>query len=113
MGCVGPEWVRHAVCYQIFPDRFARFSGNETGCYNLESRFPVHSEPPFTHCDYFQIDPLLGGNEAFKELLAAAYGKGTQVILDGVFNHIGRDFCPFNNPIEHRPPLARVNWFRI
>jgi cyclomaltodextrinase len=36
-----------------------------------------------TH-DYYQVDPLLGGNEAFADLLAAAHDRDIKVVLDGV-----------------------------
>jgi len=36
--------------------------------------------------DYFHVDPMLGGNEAFRELLDEAHKKNIRVVLDGVFN---------------------------
>lgn len=39
-----------------------------------------------TH-DYYQVDPLLGGNAAFQKMLKAAHRRGIRLILDGVFNH--------------------------
>ncbi|GBF82883.1 alpha amylase catalytic region [Aphanothece sacrum FPU1] len=39
-----------------------------------------------TH-DYYQIEPLLGGNEAFDKLLKEAHQRGLKIVLDGVFNH--------------------------
>ena len=44
-----------------------------------------------TH-DYYRIDPLLGGDQAFADLLEAAHQKGLKVVLDGVFNHCSRGF---------------------
>ena len=44
-----------------------------------------------TH-DFFKIDPLLGGEEAFDELLRACHSRGIRVVLDGVFNHASRGF---------------------
>src|SRR5512135_1647459 len=37
--------------------------------------------------DYYHVDPLLGGNEAFRVLLDEAHARGMRVVLDGVFNH--------------------------
>ncbi|KAF0143239.1 MAG: alpha amylase [Rhodospirillaceae bacterium] len=148
MAFVVPAWVRHAVFYQIFPDRFARSTCNDSHNYNLEEwdTLPTHHgykggtlrgprdrldylqdfginalylNPIFQSstnhryhtCDYFQVDPLLGGNAAFDNLLAAAHGKGMRVILDGVFNHVGRCFFPFNDLIENGPASAWGHWF--
>ena len=46
--------------------------------------------------DYEKIDSLLGGDEAFDKLIAAAHARGMRVILDGVFNHTGDDSRYFN-----------------
>src|SRR5215218_6829844 len=42
-----------------------------------------------TH-DYYQVDPLLGGNAAFDELIAECKRRNIRVVLDGVFNHASR-----------------------
>lgn len=47
-----------------------------------------------TH-DYYQVDPLLGGNYAFQEFLKQAHQREIKVVLDGVFNHVGRGFFFF------------------
>ena len=65
-----------------------------------------------TH-DYFQVDPLLGGNDAFDALIAAAHDRDMKVILDGVFNHASRGFFPFSDVAEHQEKSAYVDWFRI
>ena len=44
-----------------------------------------------TH-DYYKVDPLLGGNAAFQDLLTAAHRRDIKVVLDGVFNHASRGF---------------------
>ena len=46
--------------------------------------------------DYLTIDPLLGTEEKFKELIDKAKRKGIYVMLDGVFNHTGADSIYFN-----------------
>ena len=46
--------------------------------------------------DYEEVDSLLGGENAFADLLAAAHARGMRVILDGVFNHTGDDSRYFN-----------------
>ncbi|MBR6633394.1 MAG: glycoside hydrolase family 13 protein [Clostridia bacterium] len=46
--------------------------------------------------DYEKIDSLLGGDEAFDNLIEKAHARGMKVILDGVFNHTGDDSRYFN-----------------
>ncbi|HKZ30351.1 MAG TPA: glycoside hydrolase family 13 protein [Acidimicrobiia bacterium] len=65
-----------------------------------------------TH-DYYQVDPLLGGNEAFRTLLDACHQRGIRVILDGVFNHASRGFFQFNDILENGYGSPWVDWFTI
>ena len=46
--------------------------------------------------DYMTVDPLLGNEEKFKELIDKAKRKGIYIMLDGVFNHTGADSIYFN-----------------
>jgi neopullulanase len=63
--------------------------------------------------DYYQVDPLLGGNEALRELLDAAHDRHIRIILDGVFNHTGRGFWPFHHILENGAASPYLNWFMI
>ena len=49
--------------------------------------------------DYFQVDPILGGNEAF-DCLIKKYEE-MFIVLDGVFNHCGRGFWAFHHIVEN------------
>jgi glycosidase len=42
--------------------------------------------------DYFRIDPRIGDLEDFDALVAACHERGIRVVLDGVFNHVGRGY---------------------
>jgi cyclomaltodextrinase / maltogenic alpha-amylase / neopullulanase len=144
-----PAWVKHAVFYQIFPDRFARSDAVEKPS-NLE---PWDSDPtPFgykggdlvgvrerldylqdlgvtalyfnpifqsasnhryhTH-DYYRVDPLLGGDAAFDDLLAECHRRGLRVVLDGVFNHASRGFFQFNDVLENGAASPWLDWFTV
>ena len=46
--------------------------------------------------DYLQVDPMLGDEDEFRALCDEARALGISVILDGVFNHAGRDSRYFN-----------------
>ena len=63
-----------------------------------------------TH-DYYQVDPLLGGNDAFDRMLAACHDRGIKVVLDGVFNHASRGFFPFNDVLENGAASPWLDWF--
>jgi cyclomaltodextrinase len=146
-----PEWVKHAVFYQIFPDRFARsprstpprgiqlkpwgsppeqqgFQGGDllgvvdqldylqdlgvTALY-LTPIFASASNHRYHPYDYYQVDPLLGGNAALRELLDEAHSRGMRVILDGVFNHASRGFWAFHHLLENGPNSPYLDWFLI
>jgi cyclomaltodextrinase len=63
--------------------------------------------------DYYRVDPMLGGNEAFDRLIEAAHRRGMRVVLDGVFNHTGRGFFPFHDVLENGADSPYVDWFTI
>jgi len=61
--------------------------------------------------DYYEVDPLLGGNEAFNELLKKAHKKDIRIILDGVFNHASRGFWQFHHVLECGDGSPYRDWF--
>lgn len=146
-----PDWVKHAVFYQIFPDRFARnsrhrqpggielkpwgsppqeqgFQGGDllgivdkldyleklgiTALY-LNPIFASAANHRYHTFDYFQVDPLLGGNAALRELLDQAHARDIRVVLDGVFNHASRGFWAFHHILENGPKSPYLDWFIV
>ncbi len=65
-----------------------------------------------TH-DYYQVDPILGGNDAFRQLLDAAHARGIRVVLDGVFNHASRGFYQFHHTLENGAASPYLDWFHF
>lgn len=63
--------------------------------------------------DYTKIDRRLGTNEDFKKVCDALHENGIRVVLDGVFNHVGRDFGAFRDVREHKHASAKKDWFHI
>jgi len=61
--------------------------------------------------DYYNVDPLLGGNEAFRLLLDKAHKKNIRVVLDGVFNHASRGLWQFNHVLECGNGSPYKDWF--
>jgi cyclomaltodextrinase len=144
-----PDWVRDAVFYQIFPDRFAAsprvpkpgplepwdaaptiygFKGGDL--LGIVERLPylvdlgisaLYLTPVFASAsnhryhtyDYFTVDPLLGGDDALRELLDAAHARDIRVVLDGVFNHTGRGFWPFHHLLEAGANSPYRGWFHV
>jgi len=61
--------------------------------------------------DYLRVDPLLGGDQALRELLDGSHRRGMHVILDGVFNHASRGFWQFHQTLENGAGSPYVDWF--
>ena len=62
----------------------------------LNPIFEAASNHRYDTADYTKIDPILGTEQDFKDLCAAADKLGISIILDGVFNHTGDDSVYFN-----------------
>jgi cyclomaltodextrinase / maltogenic alpha-amylase / neopullulanase len=63
--------------------------------------------------DYRRIDPRLGDDEDFDHLVAAAHSRGLRVLLDGVFNHVGREFPAFRRVLDQGPAAPEADWFHL
>ncbi len=63
--------------------------------------------------DYTRIDRRLGTNEDFKRVCAALHENGIRVVLDGVFNHVGREFGAFRDVREHKLGSGKKDWFHV
>ncbi|MFW6388227.1 MAG: alpha-amylase family glycosyl hydrolase, partial [bacterium] len=62
--------------------------------------------------DYFRCDRRLGSNEDLERLVDRLHDAGLRVVLDGVFNHVGRDFHAFRDLLEHGASSDKVDWFK-
>ncbi len=63
--------------------------------------------------DYLKIDPQFGTNEEFKELVSQAHKLGIRIMVDGVFNHSGRLFGPWQDVLKHGPKSKYYDWFMV
>lgn len=61
--------------------------------------------------DYRKLDSRLGTNEDLKNFTAECHRQGIKVILDGVFNHTGRDFFAFRDIQRNRENSRYTNWY--
>ena len=75
-------------------------------CLYLNPIFEAHSNHRYNTADYTKIDPVLGTEEDFQSLCAAAGRLGIRVMLDGVFSHTGSDSVYFNRQGRYPQPGA-------
>lgn len=61
--------------------------------------------------DYRKVDGRIGTNEDFKSFVANCHQLGIKVIVDGVFNHTGRDFFAFRDLKENKENSAYKDWY--
>lgn len=61
--------------------------------------------------DYAKTDCRLGSNSDFAEVCKALHENGIKVVLDGVFNHVGRGFWAFQDVLKHRENSVYKDWF--
>lgn len=61
--------------------------------------------------DYKKLDGRLGTNEDLINFVAECHKQGIRVILDGVFNHTGRDFFAFQDLKRNRENSPYKDWY--
>ena len=61
--------------------------------------------------DYKKLDSRLGTNEDLKNFVTECHAQGIRVILDGVFNHTGRDFFAFKDIQQNRESSRYKDWY--
>ena len=129
-----PMWFEQAVLYQIYPlgmcgapkendgiqeHRILRVldwvehikkTGADTVLFNPVFDSDRHG---YDTRDYFTIDPRLGTNEDFATVCKAIHEAGMRVMLDGVFNHVGRGFWAFRDVQEKKWDSPYKDWFHI
>ena len=63
--------------------------------------------------DYRKLDCRLGTNADFKAVCQSLHTRGIRVVLDGVFNHVGRGFWAFRDVQEKKWDSPYKDWFHI
>lgn len=127
------HWIHNTVIYNIYPIGFcgAPKENNFQLNYRLDKiyDFIPHFKKMGVNCilfnpvfestrhgydtiDYRKIDSRLGDNESFKKICDALHQNGIRVILDGVFNHVGRDFFAFKDIQEKGMGSPYTSWFQ-
>ncbi len=127
-------WFDNSVFYQIYPLGFcgAPFENDGVQAHRIKKVIDwiphikstgadaIYFSPVFesdTHGyntrDYRKIDVRLGTNEDFKQVCAELHKNGIKVVLDGVFNHVGRGFSRFQDVLKNRQSSRWRDWFNI
>jgi cyclomaltodextrinase len=134
-----PQWVKDAVIYQVFVDRFYPGHGRDwlqpsdlTGFYGgtlwgvrdqldyietlgatciwLSPTFPSPTHHGYDITDYLHVEPRMGGDEALHALVEAAHARDIRVLLDLVGNHIS-DEHPYFVEALNTPSSTYRDWF--
>ena len=127
-------WAYESVFYQIYPLGFCGAPFENDGVEKprirkVEEWIPhirktgadaIYFSPVFesdTHGyntrDFRKIDCRLGSNEDFAEVCKSLHETGIRVVLDGVFNHVGRGCWAFQDVLKNRERSPYLNWFHI
>lgn len=62
--------------------------------------------------DYKKVDCRLGSNEDFKHFVKEAHAAGIRIVVDGVFNHTGREFFAFCDILQNRENSRYCGWYK-
>lgn len=125
-------WAYESVFYQIYPLGFcgAPFENDGVEVNRIRKVIDwiphikklganaIYFSPVFesdTHGyntrDYTKIDKRLGTNADFAKVCDALHKEGIRVVLDGVFNHVGRGFWAFQDVLQNRENSRYKDWF--
>ena len=128
------NWVNESIFYQIYPLGFCGAPKVNDMSKDPEPRIkkiiewiphlkdlgvnalylgPIFesTEHGYDTADYRLIDRRLGTNEDFKEVCEKLHENDIKVVLDGVFNHVGRDFNHFKDVQVNLNNSKYCSWF--
>lgn len=93
------DWIPHLQKLGINAVYFSPIFESDTHGYNTR--------------DYRTIDRRLGTNEDFALICQHLHDADIRIILDGVFNHAGRGFLPFQDVLKNREQSRYCGWFYL
>ena len=126
------KWYNKAVFYHIYPLGLCGCERENTGVasskFDKITAWADHAEklgctaiyigPLFESVghgyettDYKKVDCRLGTNDDFKTFVKHCHDIGLKVIVDGVFNHVGREFFAFKDVKANRENSKYTSWF--
>jgi glycosidase len=132
-----PDWTQHVIWWHVYPLGFtgaepsAAAAGPrpvprlrafepwldyllDLGCNGL-ALGPVFASGThgYDTIDHLRVDQRLGTDDDLLWLFDTCRAKGVHVLLDGVFNHVGRDFPAFRDVLEHGVESRFARWFEL
>ena len=130
-----PLWVEEVIWWQVYPLGFGdaekeapaeatvhhRLPGPqwldylvELGCNGL-ALAPIFASQShgYDTVDLFRIDPRLGDDDDFDTLVQGCRDRGIRILLDGVFNHVGRAHPQFVAALEQGLGSEAAGWFHL
>lgn len=127
------NWVNESVFYHIYPLGFCGAPQQNSGGepqnriakiiewlphllklhINAVYLGPVFesSEHGYDTADYYTLDRRLGTNADFKKVCETLHAHGIRIVLDGVFNHVGRSFWAFEDVRKNGRASQYCGWF--
>lgn len=127
-------WAYHSIFYQIYPIGFCGAPTSNDGItvprikklgawtdyleslgVNAVLLNPVFESDHhgYDTRDFLKIDCRLGTNEDFRNVCETLHAHGIRIVLDGVFNHVGRGFWAFQDVLEKKWDSPYKDWFYI
>lgn len=81
----------------------------------IENDMPNRTEHGYAFTNHYRVDPRIGGDAAYKQLIQAAHAKGFKIIQDAVYNHVGIEHILFRDQPDstwfHRwPKFTQTNY---
>jgi len=131
------EWIRDTVWWHVYPLGFfgaeklalppdampnPRLRSFETwfdyvchlGCNGILLAPLFSSESHgYDTTDFYNLDSRLGTNADLIWFIESCRERNIRVVFDGVFNHVGRSFGPFQDVRQHRQQSHFASWFLI
>jgi len=129
-----PDWINHACFYHIYPlglcgaPQVNRYE--ESMIPRLDKLYPwldhmqsmgvnaLYLGPVFQSTshgydtvDYYHVDRRLGDNHTLRRFSDILHQRGMRLVLDAVFNHVGRDFWAFQDVLTHGEQSPYRDWF--
>ena len=128
------KWIENSIFYHIYPLGFCGAPEKNSLRGKPENRIikikdwiphlkktgfnAIYLGPVFeseTHgydtVNYYEVDRRLGTNNALKAVCNDLHENGIKIVLDGVFNHVGRSFPAFQDVQKHQSHSRFKDWF--
>ncbi|WP_320129945.1 alpha-amylase family glycosyl hydrolase [uncultured Sphaerochaeta sp.] len=111
--CGAPPYQDHCLAYRL--SKIEQWLDHLVGMgFNALYLGPVFDSLShgYDTTDYYTLDPRLGDNQTLVNLIHTCHQRGIKVILDGVFNHTGREFFAFRDIEKNKEESPYKKWYR-